>query len=666
MRLKTILLVMACLGARAALAADPQPYTVKFDPTGNKALDSSLKASSQLESLRTSAPAGPFALIGRAQSDIDRLQTVMESFGFYQRQITVTIAGRTLDDPELPNTLLAMGKSPAVAVQVKIVPGPLYHLRKVSLEGEVSDRARAAFGLVSGAPAIAAQVLAAGQRLQDAMQEEGHAFAKLDEPIAFEDAHEPVLDVTYKATAGPIYKLGEIHIEGLRRMHVDFVERRLTIHPGEQYSPSKIEHARTDLLALGTFSGVTVKLPKEEEVKDGIVPITFEVSERKRHAVSLNALYSSDLGGSGGATWTDRNAFGNAEQLAVTANLINLGGSDTTQLGYQLGAQLSQPDFLRNDQSLQYSVGLLKQDLQAYDQDAATAGITLNRTLSARWKVSIGLSVEQEQIVQDLGVGNPLYGIQKGAPQFLLEPFTNHYTLLAIPITLKFDTTGLSNPLDNPTHGVRVTGSVTPTESLNSTNNNGAISGSGTNGGPRTPHATFLIVQGSFSTYLDLKQFGWTPEGRSVIAFRALAARAVGAGEFALPPDQRFYGGGSATVRGYAYQSIGPVLPNTATPAGGIELAAAGIEFRQRLWTNFGAAAFVDAGAVTPSNGLFEGSFDTKKLDQNSELGIGVGVGIRYFTPIGPVRVDLAIPLQRLENRDSGSFQVYVGLGQSF
>jgi len=657
MRLKTILLVMACLGARAALAADPQPYSVKFDPTGNKELDSSLKASSQLESLRSSAPAGPFALIGRAQSDIERMQTVLESFGFYRREVSVTIAGHALDDPELANTLLAMPKSPAVPVQVKIQTGPLYHLRKVTLEGDVSARARAAFALDSGAPAIASQVLAAGQRLQDAMQEEGHAFAKVDEPIAFEDAHEPVLDVTYKATAGAVYKVGDIHIEGLRRMHLAFVERRLTLHPGELYSPSRIEHARTDLLSLGTFSGVSVRLPKEEDVKDGRVPVTFEVSERKRHAVSFMAAYSSDLGGSGGTTWTDRNVFGNAEQLAVTTNLINAGGSDTTQLGYQVGALLTKPDFLRNDQSLQYSVGLLKQDLEAYDQDAVTAGITLNRTLSTRWKASIGLTLEQEEIVQEQGVLNSNYNpnlpVSSANAQIVPEQINNHYTLLAIPITLKFDSTGLSNPLDDPTHGVRVTGSITPTESFNSTANSGAEGG-------RTPHATFLILQGSFSTYLDLKQFGWTPEGRSVIAFRALAARAVGASQFALPPDQRFYGGGSATVRGYAYQSIGPVLPYTTTAAGGIELAAAGVEFRQRLWTNFGMALFADAGAVTPTSGLFEASFHTPRYDE----GAGFGAGIRYYTPIGPVRVDLAFPVERLTN--SGSFQVYVGLGQAF
>jgi translocation and assembly module TamA len=208
--------------------------------------------------------------------------------------------------------------------------------------------------------------------------------------------------------------------------------------------------------------------------------------------------------------------------------------------------------------------------------------------------------------------------------------------------------------LDDPLHGVRVSGSITPTESFSSTANNG-ISDAG-----RTPHATFLILQGSFATYLDLNQLGWAPAGRSVLAFRALGARAVGASQFGLPPDQRFYGGGSATVRGYAYQSIGPLIPNTNTPAGGVELAAVGIEFRQRLYTNFGAAVFVDAGAVTEKSGLFEGSFHEQKDDE----GAGTGVGLRYYTPIGPVRVDVAFPIQKLPN--SGSVEVYVGLGQAF
>ena len=281
MRLTGILLVVLCLVARAALAADPQPYSVKFESTGNKALDGAIKATSQLDTLRGSAPAGPFALIGRAQSDIERLQTVCESYGYYRREITITIAGHPLDQMDLPGVLLALPKSPAVQIQIKVQLGPLYHVRKITLEGDVSDQARAALALQSGAPAIAGQVLAAGQRLQDALQEEGHAFARVDTPLAFEDTHDPVLDVSFKVTAGPVYRIGDIRIQGLKRTHAQFVKDRVSLRRGDVYSPSKIERARSDLLGLGVFAGVTVQLPKKEEVTGDSVSITFEVSERK-------------------------------------------------------------------------------------------------------------------------------------------------------------------------------------------------------------------------------------------------------------------------------------------------------------------------------------------------------------------------------------------------
>ena len=214
MRLKALILITALLIAPGVRAADPQPYTVNFDATGHSALDAALKATSQLESLRTTAPAGPFALVGRAGADYERLRTVLESFGYYESRLSITIAGRALDDSGLPAVLEALPKSSRAPVQVNIETGPLYHLGRVTIEGEVSAKVRAAFALQSGAPAVAAAVLAAGQRLLDAIEEEGHAFAKVDDPIAYQDAHDQVLDVSFKVTAGPVYRLGAIRFEG--------------------------------------------------------------------------------------------------------------------------------------------------------------------------------------------------------------------------------------------------------------------------------------------------------------------------------------------------------------------------------------------------------------------------------------------------------------------
>jgi translocation and assembly module TamA len=138
-----------------------------------------------------------------------------------------------------------------------------------------------------------------------------------------------------------------------------------------------------------------------------------------------------------------------------------------------------------------------------------------------------------------------------------------------------------------------------------------------------------------------------------VIAMRALAGKAFGASQFDLPPDQRFYGGGGATVRGFRYQSIGPRFAD-GKPAGGTAIEAVSIEFRQRLFGDFGAVAFVDAGRVRASGAPFQ-----------DKLHVGAGIGVRYYTAIGPLRVDFAVPVKN-NVPGNDSYQVYIGLGQAF
>jgi translocation and assembly module TamA len=640
------LLIAASRVAAVAQAADPQPYTVTLQATGVPALDSTLHASSQLESLRKGAPVGPFALIGRAQDERGRLETVLDSFGYYRRSLSVTIDGKQLDDPTLADDIAALPKDRPAKVDVAITLGPLYHLRRITIDGDISTSARKAMQLDSGAAAVAADVLAARDRLLNALQEEGRALAKVEEPVAYEDASEPVLDVTYKVQAGPKVVIGPILLTGLKRMHEQFVRKRLLLHTGEQYSPSRIELARADLLALGVFSGVTVHIAPAADAHERL-PVTFELKERKRHAVTLNAAYSSDLGGSAGTTWTDRNVFGNGEKLSLTASAINLGGNATTGLGYDFAAQLVKPDFLLRDQSLQFSLAALKQDLIAYEQTATTGGVSLVRKLSKLWTVSLGLSLEQEQIIQEGAACLPPAPVPAPTTaelDLLCVRLPRYYTLFSLPISVKYDSTNLANPLDDPLHGERATLTITPTESLKNGRNSGDTGGG---------DATFVVLQATASKYFDLENLGLSPHGRSVIALRALAGLATGASEFSLPPDQRFYGGGSLTVRGYPYQSVGPQFIDS-NPVGGTAVEAVGAEFRQRIGEHFGTVFFVDAGEVTATTRPFQGT-----------LSIGYGTGVRYYTPIGPIRLDLGF----LASRPPGGIpfvEVYVGLGQVF
>jgi translocation and assembly module TamA len=231
---------------------------------------------------------------------------------------------------------------------------------------------------------------------------------------------------------------------------------------------------------------------------------------------------------------------------------------------------------------------------------------------------------------------------------------------------VSYDSTNLASPLDDPTHGMRDSVSIAPTHSLGHSD------------------TTFFVTTIKAAAYFDLDHLFNIGAGRSVIAVRALVGSAEGAGTCTapplstsgsassstapaspaasqealascrLPPDQRFYGGGSASIRGYPYQGVGPYFPDTNDPVGSTTISAAGLEFRQRFGRNWGAAFFVDGGQVGNKISL-----------SPTDLYYGVGGGVRYYTPIGPVRLDVAIPLRRYDS-DPEAFQIYIGLGQAF
>jgi translocation and assembly module TamA len=615
----------------SARAADPQAYQVDLASVGNDEINQTLKATSDLLSLRTSAPVSPFGLIARARSDTDRLKTALESFGYYESHVTININGLLLTDPSLADALAALPKGSTAKVAISFTLGTLYHLRRIDIDGEVPApiNARETLGLVSGQPAVASLVLAGGARLLSALQEQGYAFAQVDSPVAYEAADAPVLDLSFHVVAGVKVRIGDIHVEGLKRVHASLVRRRLLLHSGDLYKPSAIEAARRDLLGMNVFGQVSVEVGTKPDESGG-VPITFKLRERLRHAINVLAAYSSDLGGSGGVTWTDRNVFGNAEQLTIAATLTNLGGSDTTGTGYDTSVKYVIPDFLRRDQSLEFKVSAIKQQLQSYDQKAQTASVTLSRKLSSTWTVSAGLSTTDETILQVINATPNSSGVFVPDP-----PTTFNYTLIAMPFKVLYDSTDLPTPLEDPRHGFRGSLTLTPTLAIGH------------------PNATFLISTLTLATYFDLNHLLPIPPGRSVLAARAIAGVAEGAGELSLPPDQRFYAGGTSTIRGYGYQLVGPMFPHTDIPTGGTAITAGGLEFRQRLYANWGVVAFVDAGQVSAS---------LKPLPD--DIRVGAGAGMRYYTPIGPIRFDIAVPVGRRPGEDS--FEIYIGLGQAF
>jgi translocation and assembly module TamA len=586
-----------------AVAADPQPYDVSLRPTGNATLDAALHDSSSLISLQKSAPAGGFALVERAKQDVTRFTTAMNSFGYYKGETKLTIDGHKLDDPNLADLIGNAPAAPPMKIEASFELGPQFHFGTIAVHGlppSVPDKT----DLTAGAPAMAAEVLAARDHLLSVVRDAGYPLAKVDLPPATLHLDSNTLDVDLEVDSGKLADIGPITITGLKDMNESFVRQRLLLHTGERFSPTAIEKARQDLASVGVFSVVRM-LPADHLDAQGTLPVTVDVTERPLHAVDLGVGYSTDLGLNFTTGWHHRNLFGNAEQLNLTG-AMQTGGNATTKPGYLFGAQFLKPDFLIRDQTLELDVTALKQSLQAYDQTALIEKAAINRKFSKYWSGSLGILGEQESITQ--------------------EGETRHYNLIGLPASLKYDST---TSLLDPTSGIRATVSVTPMQALGSQS------------------STFFIMQAAGSTYWDIMK-----DGRSVLALRGLVGQVSGTGVFGLPPDQRFYAGGTGTVRGYRYQSVGPTFPDNK-PTGGTGIATGTVEFRQRILGNYGVVAFVDAGQVVDQGSPF-----------SSTWRIGAGIGARYYTPIGPIRLDVAMPVNREPGGDS--VELYIGIGQAF
>ena len=156
----------------------------------------------------------------------------------------------------------------------------------------------------------------------------------------------------------------------------------------------------------------------------------------------------------------------------------------------------------------------------------------------------------------------------------------------------------------------------------------------------------YLKLSSQASVYLPLGN----PD--TVIAGRVKLGSILGGNIPLVPAPQRFYGGGGGSVRGYAYQAVGPRYADN-TPKGGLSLFESSLELRRKVFGDWGAVAFIDAGAVGDRVNP-----DFRHPD------IGLGLGVRYNLGFGPIRLDLAAPLQRRSG--DASVQVYLSLGQSF
>ena len=265
------------------------------------------------------------------------------------------------------------------------------------------------------------------------------------------------------------------------------------------------------------------------------------------------------------------------------------------------------PGFLRSDQSLLFRIRLAEEDTDAYFSRNVTGLVQISRELGKNWEASLGTALIYSDI-EELGE-------------------TRNFQLISFPGALNWD--GRDDILD-PTRGGNLGLGAAPYYDYTRS------------------ETAFVKSSARYSHYLKV-----ISKPRVILAARVMAGFISGAALNDVPADIRFYAGGGGSIRGYAYQSAGQ-RADSGDPMGGRSLAILSSEIRIRITEKIGLVPFLDGGNV------FEDGYPS--FDR--ELLWGAGLGLRYFTPIGPLRLDVAVPLNR--RSFDNSFQLYLSLGQAF
>ena len=606
------LLLFACLLLANPLPAQEAPaiaYHVEVTPKDDGRLVSSIQAVSQLIKLEDTAPTDGYGLLARARADLPRITEALRADGFWGGAVRIEIAGRDVTRPDASPQASDLANPLPVAVILN--PGPRYRIGQILIRSEpvqedaLVEQAAADLRLAEGDPARPADILAAEEALLLALRRAGYPLASVVARDAVVDHDTKTMDITWRIAAGPLADFARPTVAGTTRTDPALLERLAARRlEGQPYSPERLERARRAMMGLGVFSFVRAnETPALDQA--GRLPVHFQVQERPRHAVGGRLGFETNYGLTASGYWEDRNIFGGAERLRLEGEVARIGETGVDNATYRAFATLRTPELLGRDLQSVSQIGAVRERLRAYDRDAALASFTVEHRLTDTMAISGGPNYEEGRIGRDGDM--------------------NDFRLFGVMGTFRYDNT--TNPLD-PRQGQRFSISATPYYSALDSNK-------------------FARVLAMGSSYFDI-----TGDGGSVLALRAALGSAPGADRDEITLDKRFYAGGGGSVRGYTYQSIGP-RDNGNRPLGGASLVETSIEWRQRLTRSWGVAAFLDAGSVG----------EDSKPDF-SQLHAGTGLGVRYLTAIGPIRLDVGVPLNR--QKDDPSFAIYIGFGQAF
>ena len=617
MRWRAGLFRLACLAsaALAVLCADAEARTAKIvlAVTGDEPMRDDLKQ--LVEDFEKAQPLSgdSLALLQGAQAVLARVNTALRSRGFYDARSTATIDNHPVDEAAALDAIEARPEADPITLALTVDTGPRFKVGSIAIRGAEPASLPAIdmskLGLAAGDPADAAAILAAQDMVLTAFRKQGYALASVKREVVIDHATREA-EITFTVTAGPIARMGPVSFSGTEKVNTAFLQRRVPFKQGELYDPGKVDTLRGKLTSLGVFNGVRIQ-PATALDANGELPFDVSLTDRLPRSIGFGLSYETQLGFAVSGFWVHRNLFGEAESLRLTGEINHIGqGALVTDTGVALRADFRKPDWWLPGQDGRATAEAVREVLPAYRRNAVALTAGIDRIISPVWQVRVGLTGEVEQTEQTSA------------------GFWRNFQLLGAPVSVLMNK---ANSDVDPTKGYRVQLDVTPYVDFGSNND------------------YFTIIRLTGRAYLDFSE-----TGRSVLALRASFGTEPTDNIAGIPPDKLFYAGGGGSVRGFVYQTAGP-RDAFNNPLGGASVVEGSVEFRQRFGKSLGAVAFVDAGSaypdILPNFSLFAPR-------------IGAGVGARYYTDFGPIRLDVGFPLNAREG--DPPFGIYVSLGQAF
>ncbi|WP_109806980.1 autotransporter assembly complex protein TamA [Sphingosinithalassobacter portus] len=577
-------------------------YDTRIEGFGKTGLEGTFRDLSALEDGDGKA-ANAAMVAARADEDEKLAVRLLQSVGYYDGTAVATI------EQTPPN-------SGRLTVVLNIEPGELYTLGSVRIDSDPTDPAGLidkALPLKVGDPIDAVRVQAAEANVSLRLPQQGYPFITLLERDILLDSTDHTGAYTLPIDLGPRVSFGGYRTEPASddselAFDTDHIAILSRFEEGQLYDSRKVDDLRQALISTGLFATVSVEPVRTGEVApDGTEKVDLLVRQDAGppRTLAVEGGYATGQGIRVEGSWTHRNLF------PPEGALIIAGVGGTQEQG--LSGTFRRSNAGRRDRTVMLKASIDHSDYQAYE--------SFTGTLSGR------ISVESTPIWQKRWTyyyGAELVGSNEDRYNFNTNSRDRGTWLIgALPAFLGFDT---SDDLLNPTRGFRIKLNLSPETSVR-----GAVS----------PYVRGMVEGTAYYPVSD----------SLVIAGRARVGSIAGIARNDLPPSRRYYAGGGGSVRGFGYQELGPRAPD-GKPIGGRSFNEFAIEARYRFG-NFGIVPFVDAGQV------YESSYPGF-----SNIRFGAGIGGRFYTNFGPLRLDVATPI----NRQPGEslISLYISIGQAF